>query len=86
MGRVGDSALVGLVGEVVTRVRGRGEPGEVRVRYRGVWETFIAYADEPLDRGAGALVTGLRHGGAVDVLPWTAPSAADQPLSASFEE
>jgi hypothetical protein len=86
MGGVGDSALVGLVGEVVTRVRGRDEPGEVRVRFRGAWETFIAYADEPLDRGAGALVTGLRHGGAVDVLPWTAPSASDQPLSSSFKE
>jgi hypothetical protein len=86
MGCVGDSALVGLVGEVVTRVRGGGDPGEVRLLYRGAWETFIAYADEPLDRGAGALVTGLRHGGAVNVLPWTAPSAADQPLSSSFEE
>ena len=45
---MGDSALVGLVGEVVTRVRGRDEPGEVRVLFRGAYETFIAYADQPI--------------------------------------
>ncbi|WP_130491854.1 hypothetical protein [Motilibacter rhizosphaerae] len=67
---MGDSALVGLVGEVVTRVRGGAEPGEVRLLFRGAYETFIAYADVPIARGEGALVASVRHNGAVDVLPW----------------
>ncbi|WP_147431913.1 hypothetical protein [Motilibacter peucedani] len=65
-----DSALRGLVGEVVTRVRGPHEPGEVRLLFHGCWETLIAYGDGPLARGQSVLVTGSRGAGAVEVIAW----------------
>jgi hypothetical protein len=58
----------------------------VRVLFRGAYETFIAYADRPLGRGEGALISAVRHGGAVDVLPWAAPTASDQPFTLSNQE
>jgi hypothetical protein len=71
MAYVGDSALRGLVGEVVTRVRGPLQPGEVRVLYRGCYETLIGYSDGPLPRGATVLVTGPRGAGEVEVIAWS---------------
>lgn len=78
MSVVVDDALQGLVGEVVTRVRGPVDPGEVRVLYRGAFETFLAYGDEPIARGSSVLVLASRGAGSVDVIAWSV-SALPQP-------
>lgn len=63
-----DEPVVGLAGEVVTRIRGGHLPGEVRVGVRGGTEVFIAYADEELPRGSRVLVIADRGARAVDVV------------------
>jgi membrane protein implicated in regulation of membrane protease activity len=69
-----DSDVVGRVGTVVTRIRGGSLPGEVRLRVRGTWETFIAYCETPVDRHEPVLVYHSRGPRAVDVepAPWAA--------------
>lgn len=67
---VADDAVVGCVGTVVTRIRGADGPGEVTVAVRGGHETFIAFADEPIDKHADVLVVRSRGPRAVDVQPW----------------
>ena len=63
-----DSAAIGQVGEVVVRVRGGERPGEVVATVRGARETFIAYADEPIERGESVLIVGVRGPRQVDVI------------------
>ena len=65
-----DEAVVGKVGEVVVRIRGADGPGEIIATVRGIRETFIAYSDAPLERGARVLVISVRGPRAVDVMPW----------------
>jgi hypothetical protein len=65
-----EDPVVGCVGEVRTRIRGGEQPGEVAVRVRGVVETLIAYADDPIERGSSVLVIRSRGNRAVDVIPW----------------
>lgn len=60
--------LVGEIGVVTTRIRGRDQPGEVRIPMRGGSESFIAYGDEPLERGQQVLVVARRPGRVVDVI------------------
>lgn len=81
---------VGSVGSVTLRVRGAGSPGEVIVPVDGIPETWIAYADEPLDPGRPVLVVAVREGRAVEVVPWdwqhlAAPGWAD-PSSSGFND
>ena len=66
-----DTAVVGQVGEVLVRIRGQAGPGEVAVPVRGSTEMLIAYADEPIERGARVLVVTSRGNRAVDVIPWS---------------
>lgn len=66
-----DAAVVGEVGEVLVRVRGGDAPGEIVATVRGARETFLAYADAPLDRGSKVLVIGVHGPRAVDVIPWS---------------
>lgn len=66
-----DSAVVGCVGEVLVRIRGGARPGEVAVPVRGTVESLIAYAEEPIERGATVLVVTSRGSRAVDVIRWT---------------
>jgi membrane protein implicated in regulation of membrane protease activity len=68
---VEDAAPVGQLGEVLVRIRGQVGPGEVAVPVRGTTEVFIAYADEPIERGARVLVVTSRGNRAVDVIPWS---------------
>jgi hypothetical protein len=70
-----DAELVGRVGTIVTRIRGADQPGEVRLLFRGCWETFIAYSDAPVERDETVLVFHSRGDRAVDVTPapWAAP-------------
>lgn len=53
--------------------RGKGGPGEVLIKIRGGSETFLAFSDEPLPKGATVLVVDSRGARAVDVTPWTDP-------------
>jgi hypothetical protein len=62
--------VVGLVGDVVVRVRGGGSPGEVVLVVDGQRETYLAYAHEPVPVGRRVLVIGDRGDRAVDVEPW----------------
>jgi len=63
-----DVSLIGQVGEVVVRVRGDDVPGEIVATSHGVPERFIAYAEEPLDRGAAVLIIAVRGPRQVDVI------------------
>ncbi len=66
MAFVGDQ-LIGQVGQVTMRIAGIGRPGEVQLPMRGGSESFIAYGDEVIERGAQVLVVGARPGRVVEV-------------------
>ena len=63
-------AHVGQTGTVVSRIRGEGKPGEVRVVHRGVPHTFLAYAAEPIEVETPVLVIAMRGPGQVEVERW----------------
>jgi hypothetical protein len=65
-----DEDVIGALGTVVTRIRGASGPGEVIVAVRGGHETFIAYADEPIEVHADVLVLSSCGPRAVNVQPW----------------
>lgn len=58
----------GLTGYVTVAIPGPGRPGEVRVSIRGGSESFIAYAEAPVERGATVIVVGDRGARCVDVV------------------
>jgi hypothetical protein len=66
-----DSSAIGAVGVLTIGTRGRHGPGEVRINIRGGSESFIAWSESPLPRGATVLVTESRGQRAVDVMAWT---------------
>ncbi|GHH85857.1 hypothetical protein GCM10018793_55420 [Streptomyces sulfonofaciens] len=68
-----DEAVIGCTGVLVIGTRGSAGPGEVLVRVRGGSETFLAWSDEPLSRGATVLVIDSRGTRQVDVVAWTDP-------------
>ena len=70
-----DSPAIGCVGVLTIGTRGGSGPGEVRIKIRGGSETFIAWSENPLPKGATVLVTDSRGRRAVDVMEW-----ADDPL------
>jgi hypothetical protein len=63
-----DESPAGLSGYVTVAIPGPGRAGEVQVAIRGGTETFIAYAEAAVGRGATVLVVGYRGGRAVDVI------------------
>ncbi len=65
-----DSSAIGSVGVLTVGTRGGGGPGEVRIKIRGGSETFIAWSENPLPRGATVLVIDARGRRAVDVMEW----------------
>lgn len=67
---VRDTAPIGRVGVLILGTRGTGGPGEVLVRVRGGTETYIAWSDEPLEKGSTVLVIESRGARAVDVMEW----------------
>lgn len=69
----GDSSVVGLIGDLVHATRGKAGPGEVRVRFRGGTEIYLAWSAEPLPSGATVLVVAERGQRTVDVVPWSDP-------------
>lgn len=68
-----DEAVLGCAGELVLGTRGAAGPGEVLVRVRGGTETFLAWSEDPLPRGAAVLVVASRGGRQVDVIRWADP-------------
>jgi hypothetical protein len=65
-----DEASVGRVGVLTVATRGSAGPGEVLIKIRGGSETFLAWSEKPLPRGATVLVVESRGARAVDVIEW----------------
>ena len=70
---VKDESCVGAVGVLTVATRGSAGPGEVRIKVRGGSETFLAWSESPLPRGATVLVIESRGARAVDVVGWDDP-------------
>ncbi|MEW2516791.1 hypothetical protein [Actinacidiphila alni] len=68
-----DEAVIGCTGELLVGTRGAAGPGEVHVRVRGGTETFLAWSEEPLPKGATVLVVDSRGTRQVDVIEWVDP-------------
>jgi hypothetical protein len=68
-----DESCIGTVGVLTIATRGPGGPGEVRVKVRGGSESFLAWSEAPLPRGATVLVTDSRGKRTVDVVEWEDP-------------
>jgi hypothetical protein len=73
----GDASAIGSVGVLTVGTRGGSGPGEVRIKIRGGSETFIAWSESPLPRGATVLVIDERGRRAVDVMEWADESLAE---------
>lgn len=71
-----DEAAIGSVGVLLIATRGSAGPGEVLVKIRGGSETYMAWSDEPLPRGATVLVVDYRGARTVDVIEWADPQSA----------
>ena len=65
-----DESSVGRVGVLTVATRGSAGPGEVLIKIRGGSETFLAWSEKPLPRGATVLVIESRGARAVDVIEW----------------
>ena len=65
-----DESSVGRVGVLTVATRGSTGPGEVCINIRGGSETFLAWSEKPLPRGATVLVIESRGARAVDVIEW----------------
>ncbi|WP_326775982.1 hypothetical protein [Streptomyces sp. NBC_01445] len=73
-----DEAVVGCTGKLVIATRGAEGPGEVLVRVRGGSEAFLAWSDEPMERGSTVLVIESRGTRQVVVMAWSDPSLDDE--------
>ena len=65
-----DESSVGRVGVLTVATRGSAGPGEVLIKIRGGSETFLAWSEKPLPKGATVLVVESRGTRAVDVIEW----------------
>ena len=65
-----DEACIGRVGVLTVATRGDAGPGEVLIKIRGGTETFLAWSEKPLPKGATVLVIESRGARAVDVIEW----------------
>jgi hypothetical protein len=77
----GDPAALGRVGVLTIATRGPAGPGEVLIKIRGGSETFLAWSDEPLAKGASVLIIESRGARAVSVVRWSEPSTTTFGLS-----
>ena len=64
-------SVVGLVGTLTVATRGRAGAGEVVLKVRGGSETYLAWSQQPLPKGAAVLVVEARAARALDVVPWS---------------
>ena len=65
-----DESSIGRVGVLTVATRGQDGPGEVHIKIRGGSETFLAWSEKPLPKGATVLVIESRGARAVDVIEW----------------
>ena len=65
-----DEACIGCVGVLSVAIRGTAGPGEVHIKIRGGSESFLAWSEKPLPRGATVLVIESRGARTVDVIEW----------------
>jgi hypothetical protein len=68
-----EGTVVGCVGHVIVPTRGTAGIGEILVVVRGAPETYLAWSDDPLPKGATVLVVDDRGARTVDVVPWAGP-------------
>jgi hypothetical protein len=69
----GDPSAIGSVGVLTVGTRGDAGPGEVLIKIRGGSETYIAWSEKSLPKGATVLVVDARSGRTLDVMPWDDP-------------
>jgi hypothetical protein len=69
-----DESCIGYVGILIVGTRGPAGPGEALVKIRGGSETYLAWSDNPLPKGATVLIIDSRGARAVDVIEWDALS------------
>jgi hypothetical protein len=72
-----DASVVGCSGRLTVATRGAGGPGEVLVSTRGGTEAYLAWSEQPLERGTAVLVFDTRGGRSVDVMEWA--DSSDDP-------
>ena len=65
-----DESSIGCVGVLTVGTRGAAGPGEVLIKIRGGSETFLAWSERPLPKGATVLVVNSRGARALDVIDW----------------
>jgi hypothetical protein len=70
---VADLSPLGRIGVLLIGTRGADGPGEVLLRIRGGSETYLAFSDDPIPKGATVLVVESRGLRSVDVTPWSDP-------------
>lgn len=70
---VRDESCIGCVGILTVGTRGPVGPGEALVKIRGGAETYLAWSDTPLPKGATVLIIESRGARTVDVIAWDAP-------------
>ncbi len=66
--------LSGLSGRLTVATRGAEGPGEVSLQTQGGTESYIAYSDDPIPRGAIVLVLNFQGARTVNVMPWQEPA------------
>jgi len=69
-----DESAIGTVGRLTVATRGELGPGEVLLPIRGGTETYLAYSEQPLDRGTQVLVVEAHGTRRVTVIAWTDPA------------
>jgi hypothetical protein len=68
-----DESAIGRVGVLIIATRGPAGPGEVRIKIRGGSESFLAWSEKPLPKGATVLIVDYRGPRTVDVMEWADP-------------
>jgi hypothetical protein len=81
-----DEAVVGSTGVLLVGTRGPAGPGEVLAHVRGGTETFLAWSEEPLRKGANVLVIASRGSRQVDVVEWPDPVDPLDALSGNADD
>jgi hypothetical protein len=80
-----DEAAIGTVGVLTIATRGEAGPGEVRIKVRGGSESFLAWSETPIRKGATVLVIDCRGPRTVDVMEWADPLGEAPSIPGSTE-
>ena len=66
-----DVEVVGSTGVVIVSTRGTAGAGEVLLRIGGGSQTYLAWSEEPIEKGTTILVIGDLGGRTVSVIPFS---------------